>query len=298
MENMTADDAKRRVLVVDDERSLTRLVASYLQRDGYDVECAFDGRAAIDAARRLEPDVVVLDLMLPELDGVEVCRRLRRFSDCYVVMLTARAAEADKLGGLGVGADDYLTKPFSPRELVARVQAMLRRPRTGNAEVATEQPRRRLGPLEIDIPAREVLVDGEPVDPYRSRRLGGAVGPTKGHPDQVPTDRSRVGRRLGRRRTPRRRAHRAPAAQAGRRCSRSPFHPHDPWRQVPDGRWHVTRHGGAETASWDRSAIWAARRRGRYQPGSGQLRGGLGADAAAARLVRTGRVVGYPVGED
>ncbi len=165
---MTADDAKRRVLVVDDERSLTRLVASYLQRDGYDVECAFDGRAAIDAARRLEPDVVVLDLMLPELDGVEVCRRLRRFSDCYVVMLTARADEADKLGGLGVGADDYLTKPFSPRELVARVQAMLRRPRTGNAEVATEQPRRRLGPLEIDIPAREVLVDGEPVELTRT----------------------------------------------------------------------------------------------------------------------------------
>ncbi len=129
---MTADDAKRRVLVVDDERSLTRLVASYLQRDGYDVECAFDGRAAIDAARRLEPDVVVLDLIL------------------------------------GVGADDYLTKPFSPRELVARVQAMLRRPRTGNADGATEQPRRRLGPLEIDIPAREVLVDGEPVELTRT----------------------------------------------------------------------------------------------------------------------------------
>jgi DNA-binding response OmpR family regulator len=165
---MRHDGAQRRVLVVDDERSLARLVASYLQRDGRSVECAFDGPSAVEAARRSRPDVVVLDLGLPHLDGVEVCRRLRGFSDCYVVMLTARAEEADKLAGLGVGADDYLTKPFSPRELVARVRAMLRRPRTGGAEVPAEQPPRRFGPLEIDVSGREVLLDGEPVDLTRT----------------------------------------------------------------------------------------------------------------------------------
>jgi DNA-binding response OmpR family regulator len=151
----------QRVLVVDDESSLVRVVASYLERAGYTVECVFDGAAALDAARRDEPQVMVLDLMLPEVDGIEVCRRLRTFSDCYVLMLTARAEEVDKLLGLGVGADDYLIKPFSPRELVARVGAMLRRPRGGAA--SAEDPPRRFGPLEIDVTGREVRVAGAPV---------------------------------------------------------------------------------------------------------------------------------------
>ena len=154
-----------RVLVVDDERSLAKLVASYLERDGYRVECAFDGPTALDAARAHRPDVVVLDLMLPGLDGVEVCRRLRTFTDCYIIMLTARTQEPDKLVGLGVGADDYLTKPFSPRELVARIKAMLRRPR------APEQPEeavRRFGPLEINSAGREVTVGGVPVELTRT----------------------------------------------------------------------------------------------------------------------------------
>lgn len=149
------------VLVVDDERSLAKVVASYLARDGYQVRCVFDGPAALDAAREDEPDVVVLDLMLPGLDGVEVCRRLRTFSDCYVIMLTARTEEADKLTGLGVGADDYLTKPFSPRELVARVAAMQRRPRQPRGR--PEPAPRRFGPLEVDVPAREARLDGAPV---------------------------------------------------------------------------------------------------------------------------------------
>lgn len=149
------------VLVVDDERSLAKVVASYLARDGYQVRCVFDGPAALDAAREDEPDVVVLDLMLPGLDGVEVCRRLRTFSDCYVLMLTARTEEADKLTGLGVGADDYLTKPFSPRELVARVAAMQRRPRQPRGR--PEPAPRRFGPLEVDVPAREARLDGAPV---------------------------------------------------------------------------------------------------------------------------------------
>ena len=122
-----------RVLVVDDEAELARLVADYLVRDGFVAEVVGDGEEALEMARRSSPDVVVLDLGLPGIDGIEVCRRLRTFTDAYVVMLTARAEEVDKLVGLSVGADDYLTKPFSPRELVARVKAMLRRPRGGYA---------------------------------------------------------------------------------------------------------------------------------------------------------------------
>jgi CheY-like chemotaxis protein len=119
-----------RALVVDDEPSLVRAIAGYLQHEGYTVDTAADGEAALATARTVPPDVVVLDLMLPGIDGIEVCRRLRTFSDAYVIMLTARTEEVDKLIGLSVGADDYLTKPFSPRELVARVKVMLRRPRT------------------------------------------------------------------------------------------------------------------------------------------------------------------------
>jgi len=152
----------RRVLVVEDEPVLAGVVGNYLGRAGFEVERCEDGATAVELARRWNPDVVVLDLGLPVLDGVEVCRRLRTFTDCYVVMLTARSDEVDKLIGLSVGADDYLTKPFSARELVARVQAMLRRPRTGTG--APAQPRWIFGPLIIDPAAREVVLDGEPVN--------------------------------------------------------------------------------------------------------------------------------------
>jgi DNA-binding response OmpR family regulator len=151
-----------RVLVVEDEQSLAKVVASYLQRDGHDVQCAFDGPAAVAAARQSDPDVVVLDLGLPGLDGIEVCRQIRTFSDCYVLMLTARDEEVDKLVGLGVGADDYVTKPFSPRELVARIRAMLRRPRSA-AATEPDAPPRKFGPLRIDTTAREASLDGTPV---------------------------------------------------------------------------------------------------------------------------------------
>jgi DNA-binding response OmpR family regulator len=164
------DVMSTRVLVVDDEQSLAKVVASYLQRDGHEVVCVFDGPAAVAAARAQPPDVVVLDLGLPGLDGIEVCRQLRTFTDCYVVMLTARTDEVDKLIGLGVGADDYLTKPFSPRELVARVRVMLRRPRTtgAGATATAEEPPRTFGPLAIDVTAREVAVDGRPVEVTRT----------------------------------------------------------------------------------------------------------------------------------
>jgi DNA-binding response OmpR family regulator len=152
-----------RALVVDDEEHLARLVADYLAREGFATQVALDGEHALELARAAPPDVVVLDLMLPGIDGVEVCRRLRTFTDAYVIMLTARAEEVDKLIGLAVGADDYLTKPFSPRELVARVHAMLRRPRSAQP-ADSEAPVRRFGDLAIDPAAREVSVGGQPVD--------------------------------------------------------------------------------------------------------------------------------------
>jgi DNA-binding response OmpR family regulator len=155
--------AALRALVVDDEEHLARLVADYLTRDGFTTQVALDGEHAVQLARSGRPDVVILDLMLPGIDGVEVCRQLRTFTDAYVIMLTARAEEVDKLIGLAVGADDYLTKPFSPRELVARVKAMLRRPR-GPQQAGTDTPVRQFGDLTIDPAAREVSVAGTLVD--------------------------------------------------------------------------------------------------------------------------------------
>jgi DNA-binding response OmpR family regulator len=112
-----------RALVVDDEAALADVVASYLKRENFEVHLAHDGSGALTLAREVDPDVVILDIGLPGVDGIEVCRRLRVFSDAYVVMLTARDTEVDTIVGLSVGADDYVTKPFSPRELVARVRA-------------------------------------------------------------------------------------------------------------------------------------------------------------------------------
>ncbi|NKY41027.1 response regulator transcription factor [Cellulomonas septica] len=155
----------RRAVVVDDEEPLARLVAGYLERDGYATTVCHDGALAVDVLREVDPDLVVLDLGLPGLDGVEVCRRLRTFSDCYVVMLTARADELDTVVGLSVGADDYVTKPFSPRELMARVAALMRRPRRAAPAAAAEPAGRLLvvGDLRIDVDAREVDRGGEAI---------------------------------------------------------------------------------------------------------------------------------------
>lgn len=151
-----------RILIVDDERNLVNLLRGYLEREGFEVHEAFDGLAALEAARRVGPDLVVLDWMLPALDGPQVLSELRRFSDAYVIMLTARTEEVDKIVGLSAGADDYLTKPFSPGELVARVRAMLRRPRSGAPDVM-EAPLE-FGDLTIDIARREVRRRGEEVN--------------------------------------------------------------------------------------------------------------------------------------
>ena len=152
-----------RALVVEDEVDLAALVGSYLERDGFEVALAHDGSEAVTVAREVDPDVIVLDLGLPGLDGVEVCRQVRTFSDAYVVMLTARSDEVDTLIGLSVGADDYLTKPFSPRELMARVQAMLRRPRPLGRPNGQHEQGRSFGPLTIDPVGRDVWLAGEPI---------------------------------------------------------------------------------------------------------------------------------------
>jgi DNA-binding response OmpR family regulator len=156
-------DPGYRALVVDDEAPLADVVASYLQRDHFDVTVCHTGAEALSVAREVDPDVVVLDLGLPGIDGLEVCRQLRTFSDAYVVMLTARDTEMDTIVGLSVGADDYVTKPFSPRELVARIRAMLRRPRTVGAAAEAVLPARVFGPLSIDVASRQVFLDGVPI---------------------------------------------------------------------------------------------------------------------------------------
>ena len=160
------------VLVVEDTDEIRELVTTVLRRAGFDVREAASGAACLEEVRRQAPDLIVLDLGLPDADGTEVCRQIRAETQCYVLMLTARAEEVDLLIGLAVGADGYMAKPFSPRELVARVQAMLRFPRTAPAAVETaaaaEESVRRLAELEVDEETREVRVDGAVVDLTRT----------------------------------------------------------------------------------------------------------------------------------
>ncbi|MDP2729649.1 MAG: response regulator transcription factor [Dehalococcoidales bacterium] len=147
------------ILVVDDESNIIELARLYLERDGYKVESAANGREAISKQKSVNPDLIILDLMLPDIDGFEVCRQIRAKSAIPILMLTARKEDVDKIIGLELGADDYLTKPFNPRELAARVKAVLRRYQTG----ATPREMMEIGNLRIDLPAREVTVAGKPV---------------------------------------------------------------------------------------------------------------------------------------
>ncbi len=151
-----------KILVIDDEPSILNLVTSYLKADGYEVYTAGDGPSGLKAARVYKPDLVVLDVMLPGMDGIELLACLRRESNVYVILLTARTEETDKIVGLTVGADDYVTKPFSPRELVARIKAALRRLQTG-ASSGSERAVLAFRRLRIDIGARQVSVDERPV---------------------------------------------------------------------------------------------------------------------------------------
>jgi len=157
------------ILVVEDEPALRDTLSYNLKKDGFTVEAVGDGRAALDSARTLKPDLIVLDLMLPEIDGFEVCRILRREMSTPILMLTARDDEIDRVVGLEVGADDYLTKPFSMRELMARVKAQLRRSRLlreemkKNIEPQTTQEKLTFGNLVINLTRREVILNDEPL---------------------------------------------------------------------------------------------------------------------------------------
>ncbi len=155
-----AADVRTRVLVVDDEDRIREIVRGYLESDGFDVAEARDGEAALQTARDWHPDLVVLDVMMPGIDGIEVLRRLRTTSEIPVILLTARSEEVDTLVGLSVGADDYLTKPFRPRELVARIKTVLRRGSAASAGDASE--RLVFRGLAIDVGARELTSGGQP----------------------------------------------------------------------------------------------------------------------------------------
>ncbi|GAB4401141.1 MAG: response regulator transcription factor [Anaerolineales bacterium] len=152
-----------KILVIDDEPSITNLVSAYLKPEGYEVFTAADGNAGLKAARAFKPDLIILDLMLPGMDGIELLSHLRRESNVYVIMLTARTDETDKIVGLSVGADDYVTKPFSPRELVARVKAAMRRLKTG-AGLGAERSVLSFKRVHIDVDAHIVSVDDVPIE--------------------------------------------------------------------------------------------------------------------------------------
>lgn len=149
-----------KILIVDDEVTLTKTIRAYLEQEGYQVAVAHDGFAALNTVAGFQPELIILDIMLPGLNGLELLRQLRRHSDVYVLMLTAKADETDKVVGLTLGADDYLTKPFSPRELVARVQAILRRGRSANPPEPTLGTAR----LRIDPAARRVWKAAQEVE--------------------------------------------------------------------------------------------------------------------------------------
>lgn len=149
------------ILVVDDEENLCNLIQAYLETDGYAVRTVQDGGAALAAFREMQPDLVILDIMLPGMDGLEVLQHIRRESDAYVLMLSARSEETDRIVGLTVGADDYLTKPFSPRELVARIKAILRRKRNHARE---DEDIMTFAHIRIDGQRHQVWRDGQPIE--------------------------------------------------------------------------------------------------------------------------------------
>ena len=150
----------KKILVVDDERKIVDIVAAYLEREGYQVLVAYEGKSALESARRQLPDLIILDLMLPEISGWDICRTLRKDSDVPIIMLTARDETTDKIVGLELGADDYVTKPFDPKELVSRVKAVLRR--SEGKEVT--QGRLTVADLSIDVEKRQVYHGAEAVE--------------------------------------------------------------------------------------------------------------------------------------
>jgi two-component system alkaline phosphatase synthesis response regulator PhoP len=152
-----------KILVVDDEPSIVNLVTAYLKPEGYEIHTASDGPSGLKAARTFKPDLIILDIMLPGMDGIELLSRLRRESEVYVILLTAKIEETDKIVGLSVGADDYVTKPFSPRELTARVKAAIRRIQAG-AGTGSDMSVLSFRHLHMDVGARTVTMDESPIE--------------------------------------------------------------------------------------------------------------------------------------
>jgi len=152
-----------KILIVDDEARIVQGVRRYFEQAGFEVLAAYDGPGGLELARKFSPALVVLDLMLPGMDGLDVCRALRRESDVPIIMLTARVEEADKLIGLELGADDYVTKPFSPRELVARARAVLRRVGMGMSNHLPKTEKYRFGDVIFDVEARHCVVDAQQI---------------------------------------------------------------------------------------------------------------------------------------
>lgn len=155
-------NARGRILVVDDDATVTEILSRYLTRDGYKVDSVGSGRLALERAKSHPPDLILLDLMLPDISGLDVCRRVRRITPAPIIMLTARGEEDERIFGLKIGADDYVVKPFSPREVAARVGSVLRRSEHQNGSKSTAS-RVVAGSIEIDLHARSVCVAGEPV---------------------------------------------------------------------------------------------------------------------------------------
>ena len=147
------------ILVVDDEKNIVQLARLYLSNEGFRVEAAYDGAQALEKARTIRPDLIVLDVMMPEMDGLSVCRELRKTSNVPIIILTARGDDVDRVVGLEIGADDYVTKPFNPRELVARVKAVLRR----SQQKVPVQAVLEVDGLRLDADRREVTVEGQPI---------------------------------------------------------------------------------------------------------------------------------------
>ncbi len=152
------------VLVVEDDTTVAEVVTRYLAREGFNTDCVSDGKLALDAVASRMPDLVVLDLMLPSMDGLDVCQRLRELAPIPIIMLTARGEEDDRVLGLSLGADDYVTKPFSPRELVARVQSVMRRAQGGGiSNLGGVEAELEARDLRVDVRAREAFVGGETI---------------------------------------------------------------------------------------------------------------------------------------
>ena len=248
-----------KIVVIDDEESVRDVVKAYLEKDGFTVYVAANGREGLALAERRQPDLIVLDLMLPDVSGEEICQEVRSRSDVPIVMLTAKASEEERVGGLVAGADDYLVKPFSPRELVARVRAVLRRTR-GVETPLVEILRFDEGRLEIDTVKRAVRRDGEPVDltPNEYKLLLALATVPRPRLLTLRAREPRPGLRLRGLRADHRRARQEPAQEDRARPVQAALRRDRHRRRLPAGEAVSGGRGAGACApaSWSRSSPW------------------------------------------